>query len=111
MNLSQKLNSIGIPNYTGRYNGPLELRDFKGVIHIPYAWSNLALFEALQLGIIYFIPSKTFIEELSKTRNFFWSPPLDRKLFHLAEWYDPELRDVFVYFDTWEDLNFVEKMI
>lgn len=104
INLSKILTNLKIPNFNGRYNGPLELADFKGVIHIPYAWSNLALFEGLQLGIIYFIPSKKLIQEFSKNNNFFWSPPFNRNLLYLSEWYCDELKDIFVYFDTWEDL-------
>lgn len=105
MNLPEKLKELGIDAFTGRYNGPLELADFKGVIHIPYAWSNLALFEAFQLGIIYFIPSRKFMEQISKTKNFFWSPPFRRELLHLSEWYDHINKDVFVFFDSWKDLQ------
>lgn len=105
MNLSQQLTNLGILNYSGRYNGPLELSDFKGVIHIPYAWSNLALFEAFQLGIIYFIPSLTFMKQLSQNRKFFWSPPFNKNLLYLSEWYCEENKDMFVYFDNWKDLQ------
>lgn len=105
MNLSKKLTELDIPNFTGRYNGPLELADFKGVIHIPYAWSNLALFEAFHLGIIYFIPSQRFLIRLAKKGNFFWSPPFRRNLLHVSEWYCSENKDLFVYFDSWEDLE------
>ena len=105
MKLSDKLNELGIPNFNGRYNGPLELADFKGIIHIPYAWSNLALFEAWQLGVIYFIPSLQFIKRMTKMGNFFWSPPLVEPLLHLSEWYDPQHSSLFVYFNSWEDLQ------
>ena len=100
-----KLSELGIASYTGRYNGPLELADFKGVVHIPYAWSNLALFESFQLGIIYFIPSKKFIESICQNRRFFWSPPFNKSLLHLSEWYNDEHKSLFVYFDSWQDLQ------
>lgn len=105
MNLSEQLSRLDILNYTGRYDGPLELADFKGVIHIPYAWSNLALFEAFQLGIVYFIPSRKLIDTFAKKSKFFWSPPLDRKLFYLSEWYDIKHKDILIYFDSWSDLK------
>ena len=57
MNLKQQLENIGLKAYTGKYNGPLDLTNYKAVVHIPYAWSNLAFFEMFQLGIVYFIPS------------------------------------------------------
>ncbi len=59
--LLRQLNKRNIPSYRGRYGGPEDLKDFKGIIHIPYAWSNLALFENWANGVIYFIPSELFI--------------------------------------------------
>lgn len=41
----EQCKSHKIPIYYGRYNGPYDLKDFKGVIYMPYQWSNLALFE------------------------------------------------------------------
>ncbi|MDN3504686.1 MAG: hypothetical protein P0S95_03825 [Rhabdochlamydiaceae bacterium] len=104
MNLSKKLSSIGIPNYCGRYNGPLDLQDFKGIIHIPYAWSNLALFENWERGKIYFIPSLSFICRLSREHNFFWSPPLIYRYLTLSEWYRKENKSNFVFFNSFDDL-------
>lgn len=104
--LSEKLNELNIPNYSGKYNGPLDLQRYKGIIHIPYAWSNLALFENLQLGIIYFIPSKKFLLELKKNyKRFFWSRPFREDVIELSEWYLPEHNELFVYFDSWNDLK------
>lgn len=105
INMASKCKSLKIPCYNGRYNGPLELADFKAVIHIPYAWSNLALYECFQLGVIYFIPSLKFIQDLSKNRKFFWSPPFNTKWLYLSEWYNEKHKHLFVYFDNWEDLN------
>lgn len=104
MNLSEKLTELGIKNYNNRYNGMKELKMFKGVVHIPYAWSNFALFEAIQFGIIYFIPSKTFLFEIKKNKDFFWSPPYNDNWIELSEWYCEENKNLFVYFDSWEDL-------
>jgi hypothetical protein len=104
INLSQKLNELNIPNHNGRYNGPLDLVNYKGIIHIPYAWSNLAFFEAIQLGIIYFIPSKNFLFDLIENKNFFWSPPFVPGKIELSEWYNPEHADILIYFDSWTDL-------
>lgn len=105
MNLHQKCLSMGISCYTGRYSGPLDLQDFKGIIHIPYAWSNLALFEGINLGIPYLIPSSDFLIELSRISNFFWSPPFQIPNLKYSEWYCEEFSNVFVYFNSWEDLS------
>jgi hypothetical protein len=109
MNLSQILTQLGINSYCGSYNGPHDLKDFKGIIHIPYAWSTVSLFENLSLGIPYFIPSLTFIRELmSKPGFYFQDLPFftTHNLGHLAEWYNPERSEIFIYFDSWEDLKY-----
>jgi hypothetical protein len=108
MNLSEHCKKSGINNYCGRYNGAMDLKDFKGIIHIPYAWSNLAFFENIHLGIPYFIPSLKFIKELKTHPNFFsldTSYFLHRDHYQLAEWYSPEHSEVFTYFDSWSDLQ------
>jgi hypothetical protein len=103
--VSEKLTSLGIPNYNGRYHGPLDIIKFKGVVHIPYAWSNLALFEGLSQGVIYFIPSYKFLLKIKINNIFFWSPPFKNNLLHLSEWYGPGLSEVLIYFDSWDDLK------
>lgn len=106
MNLQNKLTELGISAYCGRYNGPLDLKSYKGIIHIPYAWSNLALFENLQNNLIYFIPSKRFLIEISKTYNNFWFQDNQYINTHLqlCEWYCDDLSNVLIYFDSWNDL-------
>ena len=108
MNLSEKCINLGIPAYCGRYNGPLNLKDFKGIIHLPYSWSNLALFENMQMGIPYFIPSIKFLHELLLQGKYFHpnaSCLIHEELYKLSEWYSPENSAIFTYFDSWEDLQ------
>ena len=107
MNLSEHLNTLGLKNVCCRYNGPMDLLNYKAVVHIPYAWNNLALFESFSLGIIYFIPSKEFLYKLMIERdNFFWQDKEYLKdHIELSEWYTEEHKDVFVYFNSWEHLK------
>ncbi len=99
---------VGLKTCSVRYNGPDDLTNFKGVIFIPYAWSNLAMFENLQRGIVHFVPSERFLRQLigqrapirGLTRGLFAC----RQMSQLNEWYCPEYRDVLVYFDSWQDL-------
>ena len=112
MDLKSKVESLGIKVFNGRYNGPKDLAEFAGVIHIPYAWSNLALLEAIQLGIVFFIPSKNFLKYFIHTDidglkkdGFFWSPPLREDVLHLSEWYCEDFEDALIYFDSWKDLK------
>ena len=45
MNLKNQIEMLGFKAYTGKYDGPCDLTNYKAVVHIPYAWSNLAFFE------------------------------------------------------------------
>lgn len=108
MNLKEHCKTLGISAYAGRYNGPFDLKDFKGIIHLPYAWSNLALFENMGLGIPYLIPSRQFLETLAKQGAYFFYP--DPELFsegvlELSEWYSGEHSPCIVYFNSWSDLQ------
>tara|TARA_B100001121_G_C18699031_1_gene626471 strand:- start:6551 stop:7441 length:891 start_codon:yes stop_codon:yes gene_type:complete len=105
INLCQELSKYNINCYKGRFNGPKDLAEYKGVIHIPYSWSNYSLFEGIQNGIIYFIPSKEFFMELKKDKNFFWSPPYRDENLEISEWYNDVNKDCFIYFDSWDDLK------
>ena len=106
MNLSKTLDDIGIKNYCGRYNGPMDFKNYKAIVHIPYSWSNLALFESLSLQIVIFIPSKTFILQLAKEPNFF-TPNLSFLFTHIdiSEWYNDKHKELIIYFDSWNDLK------
>jgi len=108
MKLSQFCEELGIPTYCGRYQGAMDLKEFKGIIHLPYSWSNLAFFENIALGIPYFIPSIDFFKQLAKQNNYFHpnlATLLQDQLFELSEWYKPERKEIIIYFDSWEDLK------
>ncbi len=100
--------NVGIKTCCTRYNGPDDLVNFKGVISIPYAWSNLALFENLQRGILHFIPTERFLRQLivqhAPIRFLTKRLMTDSSVSTLNEWYCAEYRDLFVYFDSWQDL-------
>jgi hypothetical protein len=108
MNLSSFCGDLGIKCYRGRYGSPMDLVDFKGIIHLPYSWSNLAFFENIGLGIVYFVPSPTFFRKLADQGGYFHpsiSSLINENLFHLSEWYCDEHSDIIVYFDSWKDLK------
>ena len=106
MNLAQECTNLDIMTYRGRYNGPNDLKDFKGIIHIPYAWSNLAFFESIQLGLPYFIPSSTFmINQYNKGKIWWPNGNYFKENYSVAEWYNPEHSEIISYFDSWDDLK------
>ncbi len=101
INLIQKsCAQIGLKVYHGQYNGPEDLTGFKGVLYFPYAWSNLELFEGLQQGIVYFVPSEKFVKRLSGR-----VPLITVSDFELCDWWSPEFRQCIIYFDSWKDLK------
>jgi hypothetical protein len=108
IDLASLCEDLGIKTYCGRYNGPTDLKDFKGVIHLPYNWSNLAFFENIRFGLPYFIPSRQFIAKLLSTGKYFHADIrflLKEQMFHLSEWYSPVHSNIITYFDSWDDLK------
>ncbi len=99
--IQKQCSFLGFATYSGKYNGPDDLKDFKGVIYFPYQASNIALFENIQRGVIHFVPSERFISELIKEEEpvYYWHEP------YYCEWYLGEHRDIFIYFDSWADLQ------
>ncbi len=98
----EELKRIGIQVWRGRYNGPNELKGFKGILHVPYAPSNLALFESWQNGVVYFLPSVDFWFELTEKTGHWISGSAAH--LEVSEWYRQENRDCFIYFDSWAEL-------
>ena len=96
------LDHHNIKYYRGRYRGPEDLRGFKAILHIPYAPSNLALFENLTRGIVYYIPSQSFMKRLLEQHGWFSGGVSN---FSTSEWYDPKMQHLFVYFDSWDDFR------
>jgi FkbM family methyltransferase len=116
MNLSEKLTSLGIPNKCERFaNHISELLCYQGGIYIPYAWSTIVFFERMQLGLVTFIPTVRFLMELFTTGapNGWFQPPFasyvpalfQPQLLKLSEWYCDEHKDLFVFFDSWDELT------
>ena len=106
--LSKKCKALQIPHYKGPFAGPQELGEFKGVIHLPYSWSTIALYMNTQMGLPYFIPTPSFMKVLARRGNYWHQNGemlFQHSLFHLSEWYTKENQDFFVYFDSWKDLK------
>ncbi len=111
--LQNVCNKYGIQYYCGSFAHPAELADFKGIIHLPYSYSTIALYMNMSLGIPYFIPSPIFLKKLL-SQNRYWHQDQhflsDIERYQLSEWYSNDKKDVIVYFDSWQDLkNKLEK--
>jgi hypothetical protein len=85
--------------------------EYKAVLHFPYQVNTQSLWEYLAYNIIYFLPSKKFIYELiSNTSWYYWEEknrPFDLfiKSIEISEWYTEDHKDLFIYFDSWEELK------
>lgn len=104
MNLHEHCRSLGVKTFHGTHRGADSLKRFKGIIHLPYAWSTLSFFESLALNIPYLIPSERFLSELESKDNFWFQTDFNEDLLKLSEWYCDEHRDFITYFDDWDDL-------
>jgi len=103
--IKANLEKQGISHFCGKYNGPEDLKEFKGVLFFPYQASNISLFENFQRGIVQFVPSETFLKEKRATNElqipFVW---YSQEI--VCEWYNKENRDYLIYFNSWEDLQY-----
>ncbi len=112
--VSKFLQKMGIPATCYRYKTLEELQAFKGVLYLPYQWYIISFFEVLRLGIPIFVPSESFLLHLLKTTNYFFErreDAIDKQMLPISEWYAPAVRDIVIYFDSWEDLkNKVENL-
>lgn len=100
---------LDVPVFRGYYSEPADLKDFKGIIHVPYAYSTIAFFENLANHIPYFIPSKEFLMQLHNEQPSLWHQDrgilLHQKRFDLSEWYCDEHAGLFFYFNSWDHLK------
>jgi hypothetical protein len=93
-----------------RFRDTEHICEYKGFIHLPYQTNIQSLWENLGHSIVYFVPSKKFLIELITTTDwYYWEEkkqpePLFTNSIELSEWY--ENKDIFVYFDSWNDLKF-----
>ncbi len=113
--LTRKLKNLGIHYYSGNYAGSVDLKDFKGMIHIPGVMGNFHLWENIHQGIIHFIPSKELYTSLyteQKICFWDWTNPRNRtsnlpieEVFANCDWYNEKLAPLFIFFDSFEDLK------
>jgi hypothetical protein len=120
LGLEDRCHDLGIRVYRGPYGGAADLAGFRGIIHAPYSWSTFALFENMQLGLPYVIPSRRLVAGLVG-RGYFWpdlarrgvlqrlgvQPSLVGRVEDLpvSEWYCRQHRSLFAEFETWTELG------
>ena len=102
-------------DHNNKFKNIIDLKEYSGMIHLPYQVNIMQLWENLGTNIIHFIPSKKFIKELIWNNDWYsWEekyrePCLFEKSIDLSEWYQEENEDYFIYFNSWEDLKLKTK--
>lgn len=94
-----------------RYKDEKHIAEYMGFLHLPYQTNIQSLWENLGHQIVYFIPSQYFLFTILFESWYYWEEkklkPVDviLKSVELAEWYQSEHSELFVYFDSWQDLT------
>ncbi|KXZ41651.1 hypothetical protein GPECTOR_342g82 [Gonium pectorale] len=92
----------------GHYGGPKGLASYAAVLHTPYQVSIMGLYETLAAGGTYIIPSYSFLRSIAarciEMRFIARWNSLEPEIEQLWEWYHADLREAFVYFDSWDHL-------
>jgi hypothetical protein len=112
MNISGQLNNLKINHYSGKYNGPDDLKEFKGIIHFPYAWATLAFYENMQNCMTYVVPSHELYLSIASRRKELGIPnfaiqdiELLEKYGKLVEVYNPENHYFVEQFSSLDELK------
>jgi hypothetical protein len=92
---------------TGRYKDQDALAHFKAVVHLPYTWNSIALWDALACGVAYYVPTKEFLLQLAEKKGYwFQNANYLKNYIDYCEFYR---NDKFVkYFNSFEELNEIE---
>ena len=90
-----------------KYGGPLVLATYKAVLMLPYQVSIMKMMENFRYGVAMIIPSERLLRKLIKNNYAF----ISSEVFHIPngvrtyiEFYNDEFRDLFIYFDSYNDL-------
>lgn len=97
------------------YGGPRGMSiKCKAIVHVPYAPNTMALWENVQMGNIFFLPTSKLVAQwrasnqigvfqMSRGLNEM-SRPLTEAFLNRTEWYREDRHPLFVYFSSPEDL-------
>ena len=111
----KKLN-ISFNILESKYGGPLTLTNYKAIIHIPYQVSVMKMMENFRYGIPMIIPTERLLREILDNNkniiNYRWikmALNIKNGIKNYIEFYNDEFKELFIYFDNFEDLpNIIE---
>ncbi len=110
---ADKLRELGVSIYRQDWTTAIpDLRSVKAIIHFPYVFATRSFIENLAVGNVYFLPTQRLLNELRGSLSYFWDSTLSQDHhgnYDLTEWYSPEHNQLFVYFDSLEELRDLQR--
>jgi hypothetical protein len=105
--LFDELNNLDIDFYCKKdwipneeYCGPYDIETCSAVLHIPYAWGTIALWEYMSLGKTFILPSLAWLNRTYQERYLFFQTNKSIDMISIfSDWYCKENENLFVYFD------------
>ena len=92
-----------------KYGGPLALAFYKAIIILPYQVSIMETMENFRYGVAMIVPSERLFRELLEDNRYIFSAKnlkdIPEGIKKYVEFYHDNFKDLFVYFDKWEDLT------
>lgn len=115
--LYEKLDSCGIEFYRktewipkNEYCGPYDIETCSAVLHIPYSWGTIALWEYMSIGKTFILPSLNWLNRTYQTHPLFFQTYRNlHAISQFSEWYCEENRNLFIYFDEIQDIKEILK--
>lgn len=113
--LYEKLNSLGVDFYSksdwipqNQYCGPYEIETCSAILHIPYSWGTIALWEYLSIGKTFILPSLEWLNSAyQKYPLFFQTYKSIDAISNFSQWYCEENRNLFIYFDDLSEIPII----
>jgi len=85
------------------------LSQYKAQVILPYQVSSTEIMENFKYGVVMMIPSQSFLRELTDDENYSFEAKeiirLEDGLEKYTDWYNEDLKDFFVFFNSWDDIQ------
>lgn len=111
--LYDQLNCLGIDFYyknewidDSEYCGPYDIETCSAVLHIPYSWSTIALWEYMAISKTFILPSLNWLNKTYQTHSLFFQTYRSIEAISVfSQWYCEENKNLFVYFDKLDQIK------
>lgn len=111
--LYEELDRLSIDFYSKKkwipkeeYCGPYDIDTCSAILHIPYSWGTIALWEYMAIGKTFILPSLEWLNKSYQTYPLFFQTHRSIESISLfSEWYTEQNRDLFIYFDDLSEIK------